>query len=764
MALDESLSFWIPRIVLISSQIVLLLIFANVLPPLANLASHRHLEDVAKEHLQYHQEQKRSVEAITGHVKELTGILLILVPLLTVLSAIPEVPMAIWALPVCAVLIKLTLCYRIILNARRDLEESLAANTTDGVLADPQLPGGEEDEQEPCTRETVVAFFLNLFKHQLGVSEETPSAFSPVEDEPFTGSYVYELRVQAGHDLKTRRMTIAPLGEESGSRSRCFYVIYDDHLVIKVPPTHIENLSHYIESLRREAHIIDRLAMKECVIPRVSAILKRIHTFPDEAHFTPEEIEGRYMKWLIASPESQKYLRIGQGFAFFMDFSKYYFLEHIIEYLHDTKEKMYREIRGHSEILWDLTTLENNYGPESLPVFSAIGQVYNRYEKRIRRLLSEYDLSSSVTPYHIKEWFFTYLAKDEVTDLEKALDPEFMVDLDELLKNVMATHVESVDNYRNTARAIVSEKQFAQTSSSMKGLVANHLDLLARLRQKGVALRDLKPDNLLVAGDPGRYPEFLSHSDEYQIGIIDVETAVILEGTTEEPQLGGTPHYATPSHFFGNEVLRHAFIDVPKTLHLQDWHAMVGIIYRVITGGVLFDKTAQLVPGMVRMIRNCSGSPQALFGVFNDVSPEFWSKAAAEFTAKMAQEAETLRSVDIAIPNTARAMLKECILEENEQTAGAIRECVMSQRAFSSDKNRKYLLSCPHEKVMDLLKKYSHGAAGEAFDTRHITGFLRKLGRLKLRWEQRTAMAHLLDEYDPPSEPMNSWSSCTALC
>ena len=36
-------------------------------------------------------------------------------------------------------------------------------------------------------------------------------------------------------DWAKRRMTIGPLGEESGSKSKCYYVIYDIHMVVKIP-------------------------------------------------------------------------------------------------------------------------------------------------------------------------------------------------------------------------------------------------------------------------------------------------------------------------------------------------------------------------------------------------------------------------------------------------------------------------------------------------------------------------------------------------
>ncbi len=58
--------------------------------------------------------------------------------------------------------------------------------------------------------------------------------------------------------------------------------------------------------------------------------------------------------------------------------------------------------------------------------------------------------------------------------------------------------------------------------------------------------------------------------------------------------LGGTPYYATPSHFIKNDVLIYKFKNLGKILHLQDWHATLIMIYKVITGDLLFDQTARL--------------------------------------------------------------------------------------------------------------------------------------------------------------------------
>ena len=78
-------------------------------------------------------------------------------------------------------------------------------------------------------------------------------------------------------DWTKRRMTIGPLGEDSGSKSKCYYVIYDVHMVIKIPTKPITDFERYIESIKKEVHIVNKLIPKECIIPKVSVILSLIH-------------------------------------------------------------------------------------------------------------------------------------------------------------------------------------------------------------------------------------------------------------------------------------------------------------------------------------------------------------------------------------------------------------------------------------------------------------------------------------------------------
>ena len=101
-------------------------------------------------------------------------------------------------------------------------------------------------------QEQIAQFFLSVFKAQKGVDPSAEATFRPVDSRRPDNNFIYELRVKCDDDWASRRMTIGPIGEDSGSRSTCYYVIYDDHLVIKISPTPLTDFDRYLQSINRD--------------------------------------------------------------------------------------------------------------------------------------------------------------------------------------------------------------------------------------------------------------------------------------------------------------------------------------------------------------------------------------------------------------------------------------------------------------------------------------------------------------------------------
>jgi serine/threonine protein kinase len=603
------------------------------------------------------------------------------------------------------------------------------------------------------TRIDVVGFFLDLFKQQIGASPDAPVEYLPLMSKNSGPNHIYELRVQHMSDWATRRMTIGPLGEESGSKSKCYYVIYDIHMVVKIPAKPVTDFEQYIESIKKEADIVNKLIPKECIIPKVSVILDMIHTFPDSENIPPERLEEKYINWMRQSPEYQEYLRINNTFVYIMDLSKYYFLSHILDELHDIKHLISREITENGEIIWEPTAFKSRYGTENDAIFE-IRDVFNRCAVNVRRLVDRAGIATQVSDYQIQSWFIAHLADGQILANGNSGYPEsFMHDLNRLIKKTVSEHSKVVDAYRKTIKDYVYMSFFEQNKSQMTAMTTSLLDVLAWFRKKRVSMRDLKPDNLFVAGDPARYPLFLRSAQEFSMGIIDVETAVDFEKSkykkTRQPLLGGTPLYATPSHFIRNDILIHKFGSLGKILHLQDWHATLVMIYKVITGELLFNQTAKLF-GDLRNIMIQANQPAGRDSeIFEDASRMFWHSAVVEFQEKIEESQKALRSVTVSLPESVQYMFSKVLKKEIRSIALSIKKCVDTQNIFVKDQIRGVLLKASHAKVCQLkveLESKTRTLKNPAGPRTEAIAFLHKLSDLKAQFVHHAYMQKQLSQ------------------
>ena len=764
--LEKELSTWFNIATLVSGQIIFLLILANVIEPLAEVALIKSAGDAHRRDHKYLQTQKQSIDKLKKHIRFLARALIVLIPGLTIapqVTTVPKmirlaplgitlVPKMIWLAPLGITLLEVAICFRIIRTTKgsfkrgQDVGGQTVIDTP--VTPDISLPLDDPDLE---LKETIVRFFLDIYKHSLGALKDNPAEVRLLDCRSFAPNYIYELRVMKDGDWQSRRMTIGPIGEATGSRSKCFYVIYDYHLVIKIPPTPINDLAEYMNILKNERRIVKRLSMKECIIPSASVILKLIQRFEEKGDLPSDDNEEDYLKFLNIFSELQKYLRIGNTFAFFMDLSKYYFLGHIIQAFHATDKKIRGEITKHSEVLGDYRKFEDRYGSENINFFLEIEKLYSKYESELNKLIKQFNLPASPSAEQARTWFFSHLVGERVTELEKGLSAEFIVGMNRLLDKIIDEDLQAIKAFRVHVRKSIHQATFVQNKGYMEGTITTLLELLSHLHEKKVAMRDLKPDNLLVAGDKDKYPGFLAYPREYKIGLIDVETAVILPKAgkgVRQPPLGGTPQYATPSHFFDNNLLASHYDDLTTVLHLQDWYAIIAIIYRVITGLPLFDRTAGMMLGILRTMRADKGGEHEHF---HGVQEAFWRSAVGEFKEKMTQREDTFRSLNVQVFAKAKKMFRETVSVERQHIADQIDQRVNSQSLPMSAKDRRLLISCSYQKTRDLRNKWEIGpvAMKKKIDKSRVILLLRDLEELKFQLESQTEMLQLLDQPAP---------------
>jgi serine/threonine protein kinase len=611
------------------------------------------------------------------------------------------------------------------------------------------------NEKEGVTQSDIINYFLNLFRHQIGADPQAPMNATYLSEKSSGTNFIYELRILHRGDWMRRRMSIGPLGDEAGSKSKCFYVIYDVHLVIKIPVKPITQFDAYIESIKREGHIVDKLAPKECIIPRVSVVLNLINKLPESDYLPADKLEEKYVQWLRRNTDYQKYLKIKNTFVFFMDFAKYYFLSHIVDSLHDVKDAIATEIMENAETIFDGQKFRGRYGKAKESIGIEIRQVYNYCQAAIRQFLSDSGVSSNISVFRIQSWFLLHLAGKAVSIKESGFSDNIVKELNLLIQLNLTKHMDAVKAYRETINDYVYKIRFEQNKPQVAGIITNLLELLAWLRTKHIAMRDLKPDNLLVAGDPSKFPLFLMNAGEYELGIIDVETAVDFEKSKyrqiKQPLLGGTPFYATPSHFFSNEVLTGAFHSLAKILHLQDWHATMVMIFKTVTGELMFEKTARFFADIRNKIRLGQMEGMLDTEIVADISRSYWRSALLEFKSKMNQKENGLKAIFFAVPQNAKEMINHVLAEDIKATADKIKQCINlnAPNFFENPQSQDLLLKASPEKINQLQLEFENKIKSMPNSSTSYSGaipFLKYLRILKLHAEQQTQLLRRLSQ------------------
>jgi serine/threonine protein kinase len=594
-------------------------------------------------------------------------------------------------------------CIGIFFLSRRFVQPHKIKREADTNVTEPRA------EEEYFGLEVVVAFFLNIFKCQTGQPKETTARLKPVGIPSPDGHCIYELRLNTGDEGDTRRMTIGTLGEKS-SRSMAYYVIYDEHLVVKIPATPITEFHQYAELIRKDRIIAEKLAPKECPVPGVAVILKKVRPFPDEPDLPPEILEKKYVQLLESNSEYQKYLKIGDTFAYFMDFSKYFFLSHIMGKMQDPLTRIAESISAYPNIIWDPVEFEAKYGSKNAQIYDRLQPVYAAFENNVRAVLQRNHVEFSIQEFQLKNWFLRCLSGGGFAAPKLDVKAEIDAELNDLAKKHFLVTEGPVKAFRTMIKSQLTDRNLMRHKAQITSVITNMLDLLAWLKIKKVAIRDLKPDNLLVAGDPARFPEFLESASQYSIGLIDVETAVSYETAGEQeidqPQVGGTPSYATPSHLFTNEMIGFVFQDLPMTFCLQDWYAVVGIIYHVVTGDRLFDQAARTMLKLRSEIPKGFEENREPAIILEEASLMYWKIAVAEFEKKIQQKEKSLKYISLVVTADSKKMLIDTISKAQKRLIKSAKNIIESQTVFTGDTLKKSLLSASFSKISQVKAGY----------------------------------------------------------
>lgn len=558
-------------------------------------------------------------------------------------------------------------------------------------------------------KQKILKFFFNLFKKQINADPGCPTELYMVETRPTCPNESYEMRVLQDGEWTVRRMSIGMLGQGGGSRSKCFYVIYDSHMVIKLPSTRITHFLSYNRQIAAEAAIVERLQPRECIVPRVSVILESVHKIPYSHELSPEEVEKKYIHLLEVKPKFQEYLKIGGSFAFFMDLAKHFFLSNTLEEIHHGHTSIAQEALQHPDLLWDQNGFVGRYGEEAGVVCHTLRDAYYRCESKLAALVEDAAIIDDVALFRFKHWFLVHLAGEQLHPQKEDLPADLINKVNQYLREIIKKNQENVNQYRIGVNAYIRDLHFSRHRNQLEGLATNTLDLLAWLGNCGLALRDLKPENLFVAGNPDEYPLFLGDPDKFSIGLIDVETAVALnykdKSQTPQPQLAGTPLYATPSHLFSNTILNELYDDLNTILHFQDWYATIAIIFKIITGENLFISTAGVFPEIMRRMKILDPAGPNLNADVGKISQIFWNSASVELRDALEKHLSLFLQIEVRVPGEFVSIIVKALHRDADLLNKATQKIVEEQKLFTSAAKCQFLRQAPVEKIRQMKLK-----------------------------------------------------------
>ncbi len=590
----------------------------------------------------------------------------------------------------------------------------------------------------------VETLFLNLFKKKLGAAAATPTVVEKIPKKGSTPGQILKLKVQHDGKWQSRRMSMAPIGEGTGSKSQCFYVIYDTHIVVKIPPKPITDFEDYITRLQAETKIMQRLAPKVCVIPNLAVILRKIHAFPDADDLPPAQLEDRYIRWLRKFPENQRFLTIGGSFVFFMDLARYFFLSHVADSFHGKDAGLAEEIRADIDILSDFSLFEGKYGRRGSELWPDLNKAYESFRAELNGVIAQSDEQIALSEWDIKELYLSHMAGRDTDLATLNVSVSSRAFLEKRLSQAGAAGSGIKQRYQQMLKHYYKKRLFNRSRPLMGSMVTNLLSLLAWLGTKKIGLRDLKPDNLLVAGNPHEYPHFLTSVKEYTIGLIDLETAVNFEceetARIPQPQLGGTPLYCTPSHFMPNWLLQQIYgDDLPQVFHLQDWYAIITIIFEVITGDHLFKSTSHQIPMMMKSVMQTAAAKGDLKKSFLHFARQFHDNSNVETRENFQLHSRRLQAVTANIPANIQRQLADHYRSEQIAAEQRLKQLLDNTDLFNKGNNRRRL---GESSVADLEKLRASYAKRKG--SKKLLGQMDTLIRYKQKTESVAALGRIL--------------------
>ena len=548
-------------------------------------------------------------------------------------------------------------------------------------------------------RIAILNFLLNLYQLQIGAGPDSARRFLPTSFDADASSHSYRLEINVDPDADrwlSRIISLSMLGEGSGSKSRCYKVIFDTAWVVKIPPKPITRFEAYSAAVKAERMTVEPLSDDfMCIAPGIADILKKVPGFNTSPDMDAVAAEKQAVTWLMENPDFQEYLKIDKGFAFFMDISRHLFLDQYLKKLHTQKiaAKIKKEMDRQPDLISNPNALEATYGEKNGDLCHHLHDCCLQFEAEMSRLLKTDGNAPQISPYELKTWFVAHVFQQS-TDSKQALSPELAQKRTDLLQSLSEEYGNTMAMYRKMVLSRIAAKNFRHNAPQMADVILNLLSLLVKLQERGISMRDLKPGNLFIID------ESPDKSSGTTLGIIDFETAIHLDDEGKpgkQPFLGGTPFYATPSHLLDHQSLYELLDEeVAPVYFYQDWYAVVAIIYETVTGRFLFTQTAGALIKLMKTIQRQGKDTSRRKDCFKSESFGFWQAMWQEFDQKTAAEAHRLKTVMLTLPDEFQALLLAAYKKHKQRMyRQRVAAFILSETPFTDQQINQELLASP---------------------------------------------------------------------
>jgi len=587
------------------------------------------------------------------------------------------------------------------LNFEKDLKQKISPKSQ--IFKEPEK-NEENETYKGVEIGSIVQYFLNLYRTQLNVSPSVPSRYFRSVRESKNGFHVYELRVFKNTDeWYTRRVTIGPIGVESGSRSNCFFVTYDQNIVIKIPPTPIKDFRKYcsrIEIDRKTASILEPI---KSITPSISWVMNKAMPQSENEFLDVDQVENRYFHILKTRTSSHDFLRIENGFVYFMELSDNYFMDQALRMIHDRESFVREEIKGYAHLVLDPQAFQGRYGATQSDLSYQFSRMFKDCESRITFYAREKGVQESLPPHIVKGIFYNKLSGNEPNKDESGLSDETFNYITQLFSAFFEESNLIVKEYYSIIDVFVTQIRKKNLKSVFSSIITNSINLLIQLRERKIALRDLKPDNLFLDGKKDEFPQFLKDHERFDIGLIDLETAIdYSHDPIVQPMLAGTPNYASPSHLFLNENNMELFGDLGTVFYMQDWHSVTAMLYRIVIFEHLFSDTSKCIfeiQGTIARKKNAHDLDDYKKG-----NNSYWKSALKEFSSKIMNHNDYFASIRVRLTEITRKEFISSCSAAIEESSKYISDLI-SEQPFFNDKAKcnSIMNSTSHELEQGLL-------------------------------------------------------------